>query len=43
MSDEVEGLVHEAESLAADTGDDGHAAFVAGLRTDVGTGRSLRR
>lgn len=43
MSDEVEGLIHEAESLATDTGDDGHAAFVAGLRTDIGTGRLLRR
>lgn len=43
MTDEVEGLVHEAESLAAQTGDDGHAAFIAGLRTDIGTGRLLRR
>lgn len=43
MSDEVEGLIHEAESLAADVGDDGHAAFVAGLRTDAGTGKLLRR
>jgi hypothetical protein len=43
MSEEVEALVHEAESLAPLAGDDGHAAFVAGLRTDVGTGRLLRR
>ncbi|MDQ8029707.1 MAG: hypothetical protein REJ23_13355 [Brevundimonas sp.] len=43
MSDEVEGLVHEAESLAVEAGDDGHAAFVAGLRTDIGTSRPLRR
>ena len=43
MTDEVEGLVHEAESLAAETGDAGHAAFVAGLRTDMGTYRPPRR
>ena len=43
MTDEVEGLVHEAESLAAEAGDDGHAAFVAGLRTDMGTYRPPRR
>lgn len=43
MTEEVEGLIHEAESLATQTGDDGHAAFVAGLRTDIGTGRPLRR
>ncbi len=43
MTDEVEGLVHEAESLAAEAGDEGHAAFVAGLRTDMGTYRPPRR
>lgn len=43
MTDEVEGLVHEAESLAADSGDEGHTAFIAGLRTDMGTYRAPRR
>lgn len=43
MTDEVEGLIHEAESLATLAGDEGHAAFVAGLRTDMGTYRPPRR
>ena len=43
LDEEVAGLIHEAESLATLTGDDGHAAFVSGLRRDVGTGRLLRR
>ncbi|WP_420478935.1 DUF6880 family protein [Brevundimonas sp. FT23028] len=43
LDEEVVGLIHEAESLATLTGDDGHAAFVSGLRRDVGTGRLLRR
>lgn len=43
LTDEVEGLIHEAESLATETGDGGHTAFVAGLRNDLGTARPPRR